>query len=270
VDRPAIGMPATATPSVVLRGVGTRYPGGVTALEPLSLTIPAGQFVALVGASGAGKSTLLRTLNGLVPATSGEVVIDGITLSRSTLRAIRARTGMIFQQFNLVGRLNVMTNVLTGRLSHRRGLASLFHRFPREDFDIAHEALDRVGLTDKAWERADRLSGGQQQRVGIARALAQQPRLILADEPVASLDPGTSIEILDLLAAINRRDGVTIVVSLHQPGYVRRYADRVIGLKRGALAFDGPPEAMDDAMLATLYGADAAATSGRGDVGADA
>lgn len=270
MNRPAIGITASATPAVALRGVGTRYPGGVTALEPLSLTIPPGQFVALVGASGAGKSTLLRTLNGLVPATSGEVVIDGVTLSRSTLRAIRARTGMIFQQFNLVGRLNVMTNVLTGRLSHRRGLASLLHRFPPEDFDIAHEALDRVGLTDKAWERADRLSGGQQQRVGIARALAQQPRLILADEPVASLDPGTSIEILDLLAAINRRDGVTMVVSLHQPGYVRRYVDRVIGLKCGALVFDGPPEAMDDAMIAKLYGADAVGTSGRGGADADA
>lgn len=252
MDRPAI-----ATPAIAMRGVGTRYPGGVTALEPLSLTIAPGEFVALVGASGAGKSTLLRTLNGLVTATSGEVVIDGVTLSPHTRRAIRARTGMIFQQFNLVGRLNVITNVLTGRLSHRRGLASLLHRFPREDFDIAHGALERVGLTDKAWERADRLSGGQQQRVGIARALAQQPRLILADEPVASLDPGTSVEILDLLSAINRGDGVTIVVSLHQPEYVRRYASRVIGLRRGTVVFDGPPAAMDDGMLATLYGADA-------------
>lgn len=253
----SVDRPASATPAIALHGVGTRYPGGVTALEPLSLTIAPGEFVALVGASGAGKSTLLRTLNGLVTATSGEVVIDGVTLSPRTLRAIRARTGMIFQQFNLVGRLNVMTNVLTGRLSHRRGLASLLHRFPREDFDIAHEALERVGLTDKAWERADRLSGGQQQRVGIARALAQRPRLILADEPVASLDPGTSVEVLDLLSAINLSDGVTMVVSLHQPEYVRRYASRVIGLRRGVLVFDGPPDAMDDAMLGTLYGTDA-------------
>jgi len=251
----------TALAAIELRGVGVRYPSGFTALEPLSLTVPQGQFLALVGASGAGKSTLLRTLNGLVPATSGEVVVDGVTLTRSTERAIRARTGMVFQQFNLVGRLNVMTNVLTGRLAHRRGLASLLHRFPQADFDIAHEALARVGLTDKAWARADQLSGGQQQRVGIARALAQRPRLILADEPVASLDPGASVEILELLAGINRRDGVTVIVSLHQPSYVRQYAGRVVGLRRGVVVFDGPPTAMDDAMLAQLYGPDLPAPS---------
>jgi phosphonate transport system ATP-binding protein len=254
VKRPDDAGPETSVPAIELAGVGKRYPNGFVALAPLSLAVPAGQFLGVLGASGAGKSTLMRVLNGLAPATSGEVRVGGVTLGPRTQRAIRARTGMIFQQFNLVGRLNVMTNVLTGRLSHRRGLPSLLHLFPRDDHDIAHEALARVGLVEKAWERADRLSGGQQQRVGIARALAQQPNLILADEPVASLDPVTSAEILDLLRAINRRDGITMVVSLHQVDYVRRYADRVIGLHRGELVFDDVPERLDAAALERIYG----------------
>ncbi|MFO1318461.1 MAG: phosphonate ABC transporter ATP-binding protein [Burkholderiales bacterium] len=240
--------------AIELTGVGKRYPNGFVALHPTRLSVAEGQFVAVIGASGAGKSTLMRTLNGLGPATEGTVTIGGVRLDRRTERAIRARTGMIFQQFNLVGRLNVMTNVLTGRLSHRRGLASLLHLFPRSDFDLAHAALARVGLTQKAWERADRLSGGQQQRVGIARALAQAPSLILADEPVASLDPVSAVEILELLRTINRRDGITMLVSLHQVDYVRRFADRVIGMRDGALVFDGRPDELDDATLARIYG----------------
>jgi phosphonate transport system ATP-binding protein len=160
---------------------------------------------------------------------------------------------MVFQQFNLVGRLSVVTNVLTGRLAQRSTLGSLFHVFRREDLEIAHAALARVGLVDKAWERADRLSGGQQQRVGAARALAQQPRLILADEPVASLDPVTAIEIMDLLQDINRRDGITLVVSLHQVDLVRRYAGRVLGLNTGRLVYDGPTGGLTEAVLRDIY-----------------
>ena len=230
MKRPDDAGPETSVPAIELAGVGKRYPNGFVALAPLSLAVPAGQFLGVLGASGAGKSTLMRVLNGLAPATSGEVRVGGVTLGPRTQRAIRARTGMIFQQFNLVGRLNVMTNVLTGRLSHRRGLPSLLHLFPRDDHDIA-------------------------------RALAQQPNLILADEPVASLDPVTSAEILDLLRAINRRDGITMVVSLHQVDYVRRYADRVIGLHRGELVFDDVPGRLDAAALERIYGPRRAAPS---------
>jgi phosphonate transport system ATP-binding protein len=181
------------------------------------------------------------------------VTVDGIRLRANTLRRIRSRVGMVFQQFNLVGRLSVVTNVLTGRLAQRSTVASLFHLFRREDLEIAHSVLERVGLVEKAWERADRLSGGQQQRVGAARALAQQPRLILADEPVASLDPVTAIEIMDLLQDINRRDGITLVVSLHQVDLVRRYAGRVLGLHSGRLVYDGPASGLTEALLRDIY-----------------
>jgi len=161
-----------AMAAVELRGLSKRYPNGLLALAPLDLDIEAGSFVAVIGSSGAGKSTLIRLINGLESATSGSVTVDGIPLRAGTLRRIRSRVGMVFQQFNLVGRLSVVTNVLTGRLAQRSTLGSLFHVFRREDLEIAHAALARVGLVDKAWERADRLSGGQQQRVGAARALA--------------------------------------------------------------------------------------------------
>jgi phosphonate transport system ATP-binding protein len=242
-----------AMAAVELRGLSKRYPNGLLALEPLDLNIEAGSFVAVIGSSGAGKSTLIRLINGLESATSGSVTVDGIPLRAGTLRRIRSRVGMVFQQFNLVGRLSVVTNVLTGRLAQRSTLGSLFHVFRREDLEIAHAALARVGLVDKAWERADRLSGGQQQRVGAARALAQQPRLILADEPVASLDPVTAIEIMDLLQDINRRDGITLVVSLHQVDLVRRYAGRVLGLNTGRLVYDGPTGGLTEAVLRDIY-----------------
>ena len=160
---------------------------------------------------------------------------------------------MVFQRFNLVSRLNVMANVLCGRLGKRSTLASLFYLMRKDDLDVARRALDRVGLIDRAWDRADRLSGGQQQRVGIARALAQEPTIMLADEPVASLDPATSEEILDLLSKIQKQ-GMTMVVSLHQVEYARRYAERIIGLNDGSVVFDGPPEALSDAVLETIYG----------------
>jgi phosphonate transport system ATP-binding protein len=238
---------------IELSQVSKQYPNGFLALHPCSLVVEAGEFIAVMGPSGAGKSTLIRTINGLEPVSDGQVRVGDQPLTRRSARAIRARVGMVFQQFNLVDRLSVMTNVLTGRLAHRSWLGSVFYLFRREDIDIAHQALARVGLTNKAWQRADKLSGGQQQRVGIARALAQRPHVILADEPVASLDPVTAEEIMALLREINRSDGITVLVNLHQVDIIRRYADRVIGMNAGRVVFDGSPERLDDATLAAIY-----------------
>ena len=240
-------------PQIQIRNAHKRFPNGFEALKGVSVEIEPGSFTVILGPSGAGKSTLLRLMNGLETPTSGTVHVDGIEVNPRHHRRVRAQVGMIFQQFNLVGRLKVMTNVLTGRLSHRSWLGSLLYLFRRGDLDIAHEALARVGLTDKAWNRADRLSGGQQQRVAIARALAQKPRALLADEPVASLDPVTSEEILGLLKEISRRDGLTVVVNLHQVDLAKRYADRVIGLNAGRLVFDGEASALTRGRLAEIY-----------------
>ncbi|MHB1117812.1 phosphonate ABC transporter ATP-binding protein [Sideroxydans sp.] len=238
---------------IIIKDVAKRYANGFEALKGVSAEIPAGSFTVILGPSGAGKSTLLRTINGLETPTSGSVQIAEQQVSQTTLREVRSHVGMVFQHFNLVDRLSVMTNVLTGRLSHRSWLGSLLYLFQRSDMDIAHDALIRVGLTDKAWNRADRLSGGQQQRVGIARALAQQPRVILADEPVASLDPVTSEEIMGLLREICTRDGITVVVNLHQVELAKRFADRVIGLNGGVLVYDGAASGLDRATLARIY-----------------
>lgn len=238
---------------IIIKDVAKRYANGFEALKGVSAEIPAGSFTVILGPSGAGKSTLLRTINGLETPTSGSVQIAEQQVTQSTLREVRSHVGMVFQHFNLVDRLSVMTNVLTGRLSHRSWLGSLLYLFQRGDMDIAHDALIRVGLTDKAWNRADRLSGGQQQRVGIARALAQQPRVILADEPVASLDPVTSEEIMGLLREICDRDGITIVVNLHQVELAKRFADRVIGLNGGVVVYDGAASGLDRATLARIY-----------------
>lgn len=233
--------------------VSKRYRNDVLALRPTTLTVEAGEFVAVMGPSGAGKSTLVRTINGLEAPSGGAVRVGGVEVGPRTVRAVRSRVGMVFQGFNLVDRLSVTTNVLTGRLSRRSWLGSVLYLFREEDLRVAHEALERVGLVDKAWERADRLSGGQRQRVGIARALAQRPEVILADEPVASLDPVTAREIMALLREINRRDGITVVVNLHQPELIRAYADRVIGMNAGAIVFDGPPGALDGTALNRIY-----------------
>ncbi|HES76484.1 MAG TPA: phosphonate ABC transporter ATP-binding protein [bacterium] len=239
--------------AIVMNNVVKTYPNGTAAVKGINLTIEPGSFTVILGPSGAGKSTLLRMMNGLETPTSGTVTVHNVPLTRNTLRKVRRGIGMVFQQFNLVGRLNVMTNVLTGRLAYRSWLGSMLHLFRKEDFDIAHEALARVDLSDKAWIRADQLSGGQQQRVGIARALAQKPRIILADEPVASLDPLTSAEVLDLLKAICKTDNIAVVANLHQVEYTRQYADRIIGISGGKIIFDGPPAALTDDVIEALY-----------------
>lgn len=239
--------------AISVKSVTKRFPNGFEALKGIDADIQPGSFTVVLGPSGAGKSTLLRLMNGLETPTSGEVRIGGEVVDADKLRHIRSKVAMVFQQFNLVDRLSVVTNVLTGRLAHRSWIGSVFYLFRREDMGIAHDALTRVALTDKAWNRADKLSGGQQQRVGIARALAQQPKVILADEPVASLDPVSSEEIMALLREICDRDGITVVVNLHQVELARRFADRIIGMNSGKIVFDGSPGQMTQSVLRTIY-----------------
>ena len=238
---------------ISLQSVSKRFSNGFEALKCVSVDIAPGSFTIILGPSGAGKSTLLRLLNGLETPTTGEVCIGGEIITERNLRHIRSKLGMVFQQFNLVDRLSVVTNVLTGRLAHRSWVGSVFYLFRKEDMDIVQKVLSRVGLTDKAWSRADKLSGGQQQRVGIARALAQQPKVILADEPVASLDPVSSEEIMTLLREICDRDGITVVVNLHQVELARRFADRIIGMNSGKIVFDGSPKQMTQSVLHNIY-----------------
>lgn len=231
------------------------YAGGTRALHPVSLRFEAGAFTVLLGSSGAGKSTLLRSLNGLVRPSAGHVSSDtqGCLDGRRALTRHRRRTGMIFQQHHLIGRASVLDNVLTGRLSFHGPLRTLLP-FARAEKEHALEAIERVGLIDYALRRADALSGGQQQRVGIARALVQDPNLILADEPVASLDPATADKVLGLLHGICAEDGLTAVVSLHQLDYARRYADRIVALAHGQVVFDGPPRALGANEIRAIYG----------------
>ena len=226
----------------------------VTALQPTSLAFGKGEFVVLLGASGAGKSTLLRCLNLLRKPDTGNIEVTGLgsLQSRKVLQQHRRQTGMIFQQHQLIGRHSALQNVLMGRLGYHSTLCSLFPLSAQEQA-IGLHGLERVGLLHKALTRVDQLSGGQQQRVGIARALAQQPHLILADEPVASLDPATADRILALLHRICKEDGITAVVSLHQVELAKRYADRIVGLAHGRVVFDGTPAALTPAWITELY-----------------
>jgi phosphonate transport system ATP-binding protein len=230
------------------------------ALREVSVTIAPGEMVALIGASGSGKSTLIRHLAGLERGEGvAEVAIFGRTMQAGgrlspAARAIRRDVGVVFQQFNLVGRLSVLTNVLVGCLGRIGAVRGALGLFPRAEVERAMAALDRVGIAEKARQRASQLSGGQQQRAAIARALVQGARLVLADEPIASLDPGSARRVMETLAEINRADGVTVVVSLHQVAYARGYCPRTIALKDGAVAFDGPSSALTDEVLMELYG----------------
>jgi phosphonate transport system ATP-binding protein len=242
-------------------GISKTYANGFSALAETTLHVAAGSMVVILGSSGAGKSTLMRCINGLEQPSTGHVALADEILTKRNLRRVRARVGMVFQHFNLISRLNVMTNVLCGRLSYRSWLGSSLYLFRREDLAIASHALERVGLIDKAWSRADTLSGGQQQRVGIARALAQQPRILLADEPVASLDEVTGMEILTLLRTIRDQDGLTCLVNLHQVELARAFADRIVGINAGRVVFDDAPAALSDAALAAIYQRPAAASA---------
>jgi len=213
--------------------------------------------LAIIGLSGAGKSTFLRCINRLVEPTSGGMFVAGeevTRLSGAGFRRLRMGIGMVFQQFNLVKRLSVLDNVLAGRLGRAPVVPTWLHRFSPADLELALDCLRRVGIAGKAYARADALSGGQQQRVAIARALAQQPTIMLADEPVASLDPETSRLILGYLRQVNRDDGITTVVNLHQLDYAREYADRIVGFRHGQVVFDGSPNDVNNDVYQTIYG----------------
>ena len=243
-------------PQIELRGVEVTFRGGVQALRGVDLAIGRGEFVAIVGLSGAGKSTLLRTINRLVEPSAGVVLFEGEDLTASSparLLAVRSQIGMIFQTFNLVKRSSVLRNVLAGRVGRLPTWRALLGWFPRHDLQVAHDALRKLDILDKAFVRADALSGGQQQRVGIARALAQEPKVVLADEPVASLDPPTSHLVMRDLRRIND-DGITVVINLHFIDLAREYAQRIVGLRAGQVVYDGPARAVDDATFESIYG----------------
>lgn len=240
--------------------LGKIYPNGTVALRDVNFQVEDGEFLAVIGLSGSGKSTLLRCINRLIEPTSGKIFWDDVeitALSQSEMRKVRRQMGMVFQQFNLVKRSSVMTNVLAGRLGYINPLKSLLNYFPPEDHQRALDNLEQLGLSDKAQVRADSLSGGQQQRVGIARALMQEPRLVLADEPVASLDPVLSHSILKYLEQMNKERKITVLCSLHFLDLVHRYATRAIALKDGQVVFQGLPEEIDDAHFKSIYGQEA-------------
>lgn len=242
---------------IEFKNVSVTYPGGVQALKNFSVTIKDGEFVIIVGLSGAGKSTMLRCLNNLVLPTAGEVLIDGESVTKAKgrqLQAQRMKVGMIFQNFNLVKRSTVLRNVLQGRLGYLPTWRTLSGLFPKQDIELALSCLDRVNIPDKAYVRADHISGGQQQRVGIARALAQEPKVLLADEPVASLDPPTSHMVMRDLVRINAEDKITTLINLHFIDMAQEYGQRIIGLREGELVYDGPADKVSEKTFEEIYG----------------
>ncbi|MGE7923048.1 phosphonate ABC transporter ATP-binding protein [Viridibacillus arvi] len=242
---------------IEFKQVSKIYPNGVVGLDNINLTIKKGEFVVIVGLSGAGKSTFLRSINRLHEITSGEIIIDNTSITKAKgkqLLKIRRDIGMIFQSFNLVKRSTVIRNVLAGRVGYHSTMRTILGLFPPEDKELAMRALERVNIIDKAYSRSDQLSGGQQQRVSIARALAQEAKIILADEPVASLDPLTTIQVLEDLKTINVELGITLVVNLHSIELARQYATRIVGLQEGRVVFDGPVEQATDERFKEIYG----------------
>ena len=245
---------------LVLEGVAKQF-GAVRAVDGATLSVPRGQFVGIIGRSGAGKSTLLRMINRLGEPTAGRITWDGTdvtALSGQALRDWRRRCAMVFQQFNLIGRLDVLNNVLMGRLAHSPGWRSMTRLWRDEDRMIAMSALEHMDIAQLAAQRADTLSGGQQQRVAICRALVQEPEIILADEPVASLDPRNTRVVMDALARINHHHGLTVLVNLHSLDLARAYCDRLVGMAAGRVVFDGAPADLTENLAHTLYGMEAA------------
>lgn len=256
---------------IELKGVTKIYSNGTTGLDNIHLKIAPGEFVVIVGLSGAGKSTLLRSINRLHEITHGDIVIgeESITQAKGAkLRQLRRDIGMIFQSFNLVKRSSVMRNVLAGRVGYHNTLRTIFGLFPKADMELAYRALERVNMLEKAYSRADELSGGQQQRVAIARVLAQEAKVILADEPVASLDPLTTKQVMDDLKRINQELGITTIVNLHFVDLAREYATRIIGLRAGRIVFDGSVEEATDEAFASIYGRRVEGDELLGEVGA--
>jgi phosphonate transport system ATP-binding protein len=243
--------------SLVIRKLRKEYRAGDPVLKDISLDVEGRGMTAVIGPSGTGKSTLVRCINRLVDPTSGEIHFRGQDLARlegRALRTARRRIGMVFQEYNLVERLTVIENVLCGRLGYVPVWRAWLRKFPAADVERAFQLLDAVGLGDFATQRADQLSGGQRQRVGIARALMQEPDLMLADEPTSSLDPKTSVEIMELIAYRAGERGIPVIVNIHNVELARRFADRIVGMSNGEIVFDGPPPALEDAHLLTIYG----------------
>ncbi|MEC8859053.1 MAG: phosphonate ABC transporter ATP-binding protein [Pseudomonadota bacterium] len=242
---------------LTLTGVSKRYQTGELALSDIDLTIPAGQVIALIGPSGAGKSTLIRCVNRLIEPTDGKVQLDGEDITRvrgAKLRQARRQIGMIFQNYALVERLSVMENVLSGRLAYVGFWRSYFRRFPKSDIQQAFHLLQRVGLETMFDKRGDALSGGQKQRVGIARALMQNPKLLLVDEPTASLDPKTSRQIMRLICDLCREQQLASIINIHDVVLAQQFVDRVVGLRAGRIVFDGSPQDLSPAILTSIYG----------------
>jgi len=248
---------SVADRTLVIRHLHKEYLAGEPVLRDLSLTVPGHGVTAVIGPSGTGKSTLIRCINRLVDPTSGEIMFRGQDLARLSGRALRLarrRIGMVFQEYNLVERLSVIENVLCGRLGYLPVWRAWLRRFPAVDIDRAFDLLDAAGLGEFATQRADQLSGGQRQRVGIARALMQEPDLLLADEPTSSLDPKTSVEIMELIASRAAERSIPVMINIHNVELARRFADRIIGLARGEIVFDGPPGALEESHLVRIYG----------------
>lgn len=230
---------------------------GITALNNVSFSIRKGEFVSIIGPSGAGKSTLLRCINRMIEASSGQIIFDNqsvLNLRDKELRQLRTQIGMIFQHYNLVNRLSVVENVLHGRLGYKSTLAGILGNYSEAEKTQAFEILSRLGLEEHCYKRCDELSGGQKQRVGIARALIQDPKLILCDEPIASLDPSSAKTIMEYLKNINQNMGITCLVNLHQVDVALKYSDRIIGVRKGEIIYDGPPENLSEQTIYEIYG----------------
>jgi phosphonate transport system ATP-binding protein len=242
---------------IKFEGVVKTYPNGVQALKGVDLSIEQGEFVCIIGLSGAGKSTLLRSINQMHQITGGKLTVDGVdvsTLKGNALRRFRRNIGMVFQSFNLVKRTTVIKNVLAARVADMPLWKSLLGLYAKQDKIIALEALDQVGILEKAYSRADQLSGGQQQRVALARTVAQQPKIILADEPVASLDPVTSQQVMNDFVKINKALNITVIANMHHVDIALKYANRIIGVKEGKIVFDGPSLKVTNDILKEIYG----------------
>ena len=240
-----------------IRGLRKEYRRGVLVLRDISIVFPGRGITAVIGPSGTGKSTLIRCINRLVEPTAGQILFHGLDLAQvrgAALRAARRRIGMVFQEYNLVERLTVMENVLSGRLGYVPPLKAWLRRYPQADINAAWEMLDAVGLAQFANQRADALSGGQRQRVGIARAIMQHPELLLADEPTSSLDPKTSVEIMELLVSLTESRRIPVILNIHNVPLAKRFAAHVIGMTGGSVVYDGPPDGLTDDPLKQIYG----------------
>ena len=250
-------MPDELEPALDIRGLCKEYRRGVPVLRNVDLKVAPTAITAVIGPSGTGKSTLIRCINRLVEPTAGQILFHGVDLvrlRRRALREARRRIGMVFQEYNLVERLSVMENVLSGRLGYVSVFNAWLRRYPKSDIDAAFELLDTVGLTAYANQRADALSGGQRQRVGIARAVMQQPELMLADEPTSSLDPKTSVEIMELMVSLAVSRRIPVIVNIHNVPLARRFATHIVGMTEGRIVYDGPPEGLTDEHLKQIYG----------------